>query len=419
MVSFYRPSLYQPAKMIIERRIGFKANIRYYSDKHGKHAGSKMSEMYVDGMMQGPAGRLSMAEMSRQIKVVATQWGAVDVGISTLASLAGGPPSTDLSYVMDDARAAITFVIPLDDEAIRKYLAKEDRVAHQKDQNVTNTLASGIAAQAASYLEQFGARAKAVMANNVYREGEGVRYVNQFPDISHRYLAVASGLGWFGFSGNVLTPEYGPNVIFATTVTDAPLLADEPLRDEDNYCDDCQACNASCPSGFFRYGTKEKENLTMNGRDFNYAKRRAYARCSYVCAGYNGVHPNGRWSTWSPARFPIPKNDKELKTAYKRAIPAMQERSMPGGGHSTSAMAFGFNGDDLWTSCGNCSLVCHPEREERDRRIKTLHTSGAVVQHEDGRLEAMPGDEAKAFVAAMPPERRRAYEFVEEEELAE
>ena len=378
-----------------------------------------MANDYADGMVQGKAGRLSIEELGLQIKKVARQWGATAVGISNLDSLAGGPPSTDLSYVMEDARAAITFVIPLDDEAIRKYLAKEDRVAHQKDQNFTNTLASGIASQAASYLEQFGARAMPVMANNVYREGEGIRYVDQFPDISHRYLAVASGLAWFGFSGNVLTPDYGPNVIFATTVTDVPLLADAPLRDEDNYRDECQACNASCPSGFFHYGSKEKESIVMGNREFHYAKRRAYARCSYVCAGYNGLHPGGRWSTWSPARFPLPKEDKELKASYKRAIPAMQLRQIPEGGHSTSAMAFGFNGDDLWTSCGNCSLVCHPEREERDRRIKTLHSSGVVVQHEDGRLEAMPGDQAKAFVAAMPPEKRRAYEFVEAEDQAE
>jgi len=309
-------------------------------------------------------------------------------------------------------------VVPFDDEAIRKYLAKEDRTAHQKDQNFTNTLASGIASQAASYLAQFGARAEAVMANNVYRDGNGLRYIDQHPDLSHRYLAVASGLGWFGFSGNVLTAEHGPNVVFATTVTDVPLLADQPLAEEDNYCDDCQACNASCPSGFFRYGAKEKEVISMGGREFNYAKRRSYARCSYVCAGYNGLHPNGRWSTWSPARFPIPKDDKELRASYKKAIPAMQEREIPDGGHSTAAIAYGYSRDDLWTSCGNCSLVCHPEREERDRRIKTLHSSGVVVQHEDGRLEAMPGDEAKAFVAAMPPERRKAFEFVDEEEQA-
>jgi len=43
------------------------------------------------------------------------------------------------------------------------------------------------------------------------------------PDLSHRYLAVRSGVGWFGFSGNVITPEYGAAVILGTCVTSAEL----------------------------------------------------------------------------------------------------------------------------------------------------------------------------------------------------
>ncbi len=372
-----------------------------------------MADKYSDGMMQGAAGKVSLAVMSEQIKDVAWEYGASSAGITTIASLAGGPPSTDLEYVMKGARAAVTFAVPFDHDHVRNFLSKRDRHGHQRDQNITNTMASGIAGQVASYLEQFGAKSVAVMANAVYRHDEESKYIQQFPDLSHRYLAARCGLGWFGFSGNVLTPEHGPNVVFATAVTEAPLLADEPLAEADNYCDDCNACNASCPSGFFRYGKHDKLTVTMGGHEFSYANRRDYARCTYVCAGYNGLNPNGRWSTWSPGRFPIPRDDKELKAAYRQAIPAFQRRPSPPGTTNKQPMVFGYYGRDLATTCGNCSLVCHPEREERDRRIASLRQGGVVVQHDDGRLEAMSPDEARAFVAALPPEKREDFEFVE------
>ncbi len=373
-----------------------------------------MVEKYADGMMHGAAGTVSIKDMQKKIKEVALAYGATSVGINDLDSLAGGPPSTDLNHILGSARSAITFAVPYDADNIRAYLSKKDRHGHQRDQNHSNTMASGIAGQVASYLGQFGAEAVAVMSNSVYRAGNDVRYIEQQPDLSHRYLAIRSGLGWFGFSGNVLTPEHGPNVVFATAVSDVPLTADQPLAEEDNYCDECQACNASCPSGFFRFGKKDKVTVTMGGHEFTYTERRDYARCTYVCAGYNGLAKNRRWSTWSPGRFPIPNDDKELKGAYRQAIPPFNRRPAPDGVTNKQPMVFGFGGRDLSTTCGNCALVCDPERAERDRRITSLQQGGVVVQHEDGSVEAMSASDAKDFLAAMPVERRQDFEFIED-----
>ncbi|MDH3604621.1 MAG: hypothetical protein OEU26_33865, partial [Candidatus Tectomicrobia bacterium] len=46
----------------------------------------------------------------------------------------------------------------------------------------------------------------------------------------------------------------------------------------------------------------------------------------------------------------------------------------------------------------------------RDRRLKLLHSSGVVIQHEDGSVEAVSPKKAKAHIAAMAPERRTLYE---------
>jgi hypothetical protein len=52
--------------------------------------------------------------------------GACAAGISTNETLAGGPPSTDFQYVLSGARSSVTFAVPLDPEAIERYLSKKD-----------------------------------------------------------------------------------------------------------------------------------------------------------------------------------------------------------------------------------------------------------------------------------------------------
>jgi hypothetical protein len=62
--------------------------------------------------------------------------------------------------------------------------------------------------------------------------------------------------------------------------------------------------------------------------------------------------------------------------------------------------------------CSACNLVCHPEKKVRAKRLKMWRTGGVSVQHEDGRIETLPLDEARAFLDAMPIERRALYEDI-------
>ena len=86
-----------------------------------------------------------MEDLSRMVKEMATCLGAVRVGIATRKTLEGGPASTDLTYVLDDAESAVCFALPLNQAFIDPYLRKEDHSAHYTDNVRTNTLASGIA----------------------------------------------------------------------------------------------------------------------------------------------------------------------------------------------------------------------------------------------------------------------------------
>ena len=56
------------------------------------------------------------------------------------------------------------------------------------------------------------------------------------------------------------------------------------------------------------------------------------------------------------------------------------------------------------------SMQAIHHRAVRSKRVKLWTQGGVSVQHEDGRLEAMPKEDADAFIAAMPPEQRALYE---------
>jgi epoxyqueuosine reductase len=64
----------------------------------------------------------------------------------------------------------------------------------------------------------------------------------------------------------------------------------------------------------------------------------------------------------------------------------------------------------MYLTCGNCQLVCHPDKEGRKRRYQMLRESGVVIQNEDGSLEAVSPDEAKQRMDGLPQERRALYE---------
>jgi epoxyqueuosine reductase QueG len=346
-------------------------------------------------------------DLNKLVKELALNAGAIDVGVATTDTLEGGPPSADLSYVLDGARSAVVFALPLDQEKIEGFLKKEDFQGHCLDNVRTNTLTSGIALELACFLEMKGHAAVPVESNFVYRKDTPRGPFDEKPPISHRYLAVRAGLGHFGLSGNVIREKEGAATILGSVVTDAELVPTESLPEEDNYCDECRLCFSACASGLMH--PEEKAVVTLGGIDFSYAKRQSYNRCDYVCGGFTGLSKSGKWSTWSPARFHIPEEDEEFLDAIRSAIKPYAYRPKPGIGFYNPLLP----GSKGQMTCGHCQLVCHPDRDIRIKRFKMLSEAGVVVQMEDGSLKAVSPQEARAHLAAMPPDIRKLYEIID------
>ena len=329
--------------------------------------------------------------------------GAILSGIATRETLAGGPPSTDLTYVMPGARSAVVFTLPLDQSLIPGFLGKVDRRSFERNYETVNSIASGVAVKLSNFMTQKGHPAVPLAANDVYREDVPLGRFAMLPPLSLRYLAVASGVGSFGLSGNVITDENGAGVILGAVVTSGELTPTVSPDEDENYCDGCRLCLATCASGLM--DPEKKTTVTLGDRTFSYAARRNYMRCQYVCGGYTGLHPSGQWSTWSPGRFALPDDDQQLARVFLGSTERYRKRPEGPGGHYHSLME-----TKLYSTCANCQLVCVPDKEERKRRYKLLLEGGVVVQNADGSLDDVSPGEARRLLDAMDPETRALYE---------
>ena len=78
--------------------------------------------------------------LTNTVKDLALGGGAAAVGIATTETLKGGPPSTDLSYVLPEARSAVVFALAMDQKAIEAFLKKEDLAAMNINNRRVNTI---------------------------------------------------------------------------------------------------------------------------------------------------------------------------------------------------------------------------------------------------------------------------------------
>jgi epoxyqueuosine reductase QueG len=63
--------------------------------------------------------------------------------------------------------------------------------------------------------------------------------------LSHRMVAMLSGLGWIGKSALLVTPQFGAQMRLVTILTDMPVESSAPMTDF--ACDDCADCLKVCP----------------------------------------------------------------------------------------------------------------------------------------------------------------------------
>lgn len=357
--------------------------------------------------------KLKGGALTKKISDYLLENGAVGVGFTTKEILQDSPPGADITYLMETGLSAISFALPMDTECIRSFLAKEDRFAHQRDEMDTNIKARVLSDGVAELLKGEGYHAIGTAPNATYRTEVEKWYTFFPPEISHRYIAVASGAGSFGWSGCVGVKGYGTAVVLGTTLTDAELEPTFPIPEEDNFCSNCKACVGACPTEMFS-GT-DTMAVTLGGRKYAYAARIDLFRCFLCCGGTTGLHKSKEWSSWSPGRFEIPEgHDEMVKTLQKAG--KLRQKWIPLEGAGPTSEFFSADTEptkgvnpDLILTCGNCGLVCTGDKKENLENLKMLRKSGCVIQYPDGSINVLPPDEAEEEFDRMDPEHRSLY----------
>ena len=326
--------------------------------------------------------------LKEEIISIAHQMGVDKIGFTTKERLIDAPPSADPEYVLPNAKSAVSLVIALDKLPIRAYLGKEDQMGHVDDHKLSYIKLGEAGKASEALLRQKGHEAVSPMPNIVYRDN--MPYMAMIPPISHRYVAVASGIGWFGWSGNVIAPEYGAAISLSSVITSAALKPDPMI--EGDFCEKCRLCAAACPSHFI--SKKEETQVAIAGRTYTHNKKASNLRCVVTCGGANGVrHPDAKWSTWSYKVFDLPgPGDEE---AFERKV---LEYAQDPKERLLRALVLELDKRDFrdweefklfWqkkvlVTCANCMLICWPEMKDRKANYRRLVTSGRVVRGDFG-----------------------------------
>ncbi len=360
--------------------------------------------------------------MHEKLKKIALEQGAAAVGISGVDRLTGRP-SMDADYLLPGARSIVSIMMPLDGGIIRDYLGKKDREGYQRHETDIYRKLYRIGEELVSCLSEDGHRAVVAEPNLDYRYKDEPAYRrvpyrvrqavadgfardsilpirllkrwilpwiydtsfesidwNLTPTFSHRYGAVAAGIGALGWSGNVLHPDFGARVLFITVITDCSLPAD-PMMTR-NPCDGCRFCTRVCQSSFIH--TSSKTCVTVGGQTFEHNRKAHNLRCIFVCAGFSGQNRYRDWSTWSPGRVPLPESDDRLedfwrefvfsnfwrKNFYSKVLTDLAAHSELGFIRKTS--------ERFASTCGNCQLVCWETRKQRQENYDVLVQGGVV-----------------------------------------
>ena len=181
------------------------------------------------------------------VKAWAKQMGADVVGIAAANRFEGAPPGHGPNDLVPQARSVVVAGIRIPDPIVEYHryhlkfegeppdiavAASVENLYHVMGHYTIDIMLNTLAVKMANRLE-IEAGCRSFPTPNTVNTGlghpvHGLYY--QF--FSQRHAATRAGLGEFGFSGLVLTPEFGPRVRFVSVITEAELEPDPLIKEK-------------------------------------------------------------------------------------------------------------------------------------------------------------------------------------------
>lgn len=369
-----------------------------------------------------------MSQLEKTIKTAAHDLGVTVVGIAGPERLKSGPPSIDLNYSLPGARSFISLVLPMDIGAIDEFLSKASPAPHNLDQYRKYQKLLRIGHKLADAVRKLGHEARALPLSADYRRDLYV--FNPRPAFSFRLGAIAAGTAAFGWSGNVMTREYGAAVYLGGVATTAVLQSDPLIPGDwflENFCRQCRRCVRACPVRMF--DGKMPDYLLFDNALRQYGKRHNIDLCHTSCFGLHSLSRDKTFTNWGlhwiddwvEKEPPADKKYVLRRDMFKRGlttgdseprfdvlrrlcfslwpehifedIPDLdrfpadeQERNAVLAELIRRIGVKGLEHYPISVMCGHCAIICGPDLEETARRYRLLTQSGLVVPGPEGRM---------------------------------
>lgn len=161
--------------------------------------------------------------LTKEIKECAEKLGADLIGIAPVGRFKNAPLKMSPKGLLPEAESVIVVAIHLLDASVE--LSGEPTPQDMRSYNflggVVSSRLDDISFLLARFLEDKGFKVLPISTSNIWRYHAYKNLKIDFaPDLNHRFAAAAAGLGEIGWSGLLLTPEFGPRVRLVSVVTE-------------------------------------------------------------------------------------------------------------------------------------------------------------------------------------------------------
>ncbi len=224
--------------------------------------------------------------LTDRVKSLALKMGADLVGVAPSERYAEAPVMMSPEGHLPGAKCVVVIAIHHPDAAIELGGERDGQNDPQcmgpyAVQGAMNTKLECISFRLARMLEAEGHRVVAIPATNIWRFRPYKELEECFtPDLSNIHAGVAAGLGEIGWSGLLLTPEFGPRQRLCCLVTDADLVP-SPLYHGPPLCDRCNMCVEWCPMDAFEQEVSGERVLHIGDKEVRYCHKNKW-RCAWA-----------------------------------------------------------------------------------------------------------------------------------------
>ena len=296
--------------------------------------------------------------------------GADFVGISSPSRYDGAPDFSDPKNLLPNYQSVIVFGIAMNRGALEAWFSKKSRRPLILQDKLATSELDRMSLYLSRLLERDGHKSLFISQNGQYNAMRGR------PDFSHKHAAMAAGLGRLGLSSNFVHKAYGAAVHIASVITEAKLMPDPMLTDEENPCHECKSCLQICPEQSMH--PEKKSYFYMEGKEYSHQKLNGLG-CAWGCAGLSGHRykiGNREVGTWSYNDIRRPEDPGEF---YTRFLKADKNERHP----KEQAEMILCGGTEY---CGNCVKICIGSKKATTALFKTHLNAGLAPIPEDPTL---------------------------------